>query len=154
MILVLVEVARSISSVMGKCNRLKVVIAIIVNDKQEILLTQRGYSSSYSEYWEFPGGKVEQGELESKAIFREIKEELGILLQSYYFWHQFDHQYEDKAIRFYCYIVRSYTGTPMCAEKQLALDYFNVQALKKLEFPPANIKIIDKIYQSKDLFWQ
>lgn len=53
----------------------KVVAAIIFKDGK-IFATQRGYGD-FKDGWEFPGGKVEQGEFPEEAIIREIKEELG-----------------------------------------------------------------------------
>lgn len=52
-----------------------VVAAIIVKDS-EILATQRGYGE-FEGGWEFPGGKVEEGETPEQAIVREIHEELN-----------------------------------------------------------------------------
>ena len=56
---------------------LQVVGAGIVNDKNEVLCAQRGYGALKGK-WEFPGGKIEQGESDAEALAREIEEELGI----------------------------------------------------------------------------
>ena len=53
---------------------INVVAAIIIKDNK-IFATQRGYGE-FKDGWEFPGGKVEQGEAPENAIVREIKEEL------------------------------------------------------------------------------
>ena len=55
--------------------KVKVVAAIIKKDNK-ILATQRGYGE-FEGLWEFPGGKVEQGETKEEALIREIKEELN-----------------------------------------------------------------------------
>lgn len=55
---------------------IRVVAAVIADDKNRIYATQRGYGD-FKGGWEFPGGKIEQGETPSEAIKREIKEELG-----------------------------------------------------------------------------
>lgn len=52
----------------------KVVAAIIVS-KGKVFATQRGYGE-FKDGWEFPGGKIEEGETPKEAIVREIKEEL------------------------------------------------------------------------------
>lgn len=49
-------------------------VAAIIHENERILTTQRGYGE-YKGIWEFPGGKMEQGETEEQAIVREIREE-------------------------------------------------------------------------------
>ena len=51
------------------------VVAAVIRDGSLILATQRGYGD-YKDGWEFPGGKVEEGETPSDALVREIYEEL------------------------------------------------------------------------------
>ena len=53
---------------------IRVVAAIIVHENQ-VFATQRGYGN-FKGGWEFPGGKIEQGETSQEALIREIKEEL------------------------------------------------------------------------------
>jgi len=54
------------------------VACAIIEDGGKILAAQRGESMSFSFKWEFPGGKVEEGEKPEDAIVREINEELDI----------------------------------------------------------------------------
>ena len=54
-----------------------VTAAIIINDKK-VLLTRRGPSETLAGYWEFPGGKVEDGESLADCLRRELQEELGV----------------------------------------------------------------------------
>ena len=58
---------------------IKVVAAVIFRTSEsgtkEILATQRGYGE-FKDWWEFPGGKIEEGETPQQALTREIKEEL------------------------------------------------------------------------------
>ena len=51
------------------------VVAAVIRDGNKFFATQRGYGD-YKDWWEFPGGKVEQGETLEEALIREIKEEL------------------------------------------------------------------------------
>ena len=55
-----------------------VAAAALINDKSQILLAQRPDGKSMAGLWEFPGGKVEQGETPEFALMRELEEELGI----------------------------------------------------------------------------
>ena len=58
-----------------------VVAAALCNDKGEILLAQRPEGKSMAGLWEFPGGKVEQGETPERALVRELHEELSIMVE-------------------------------------------------------------------------
>lgn len=58
-----------------------VVMAIIFNDKRQILIAKRPEHKSYGGLWEFPGGKIEAGESPFDATIREIREELDIQIQ-------------------------------------------------------------------------
>ena len=53
------------------------VVAAVIRDGDKIFATQRGYGD-FKGKWEFPGGKIEEGETPQEALVREIKEELGI----------------------------------------------------------------------------
>ena len=56
------------------------VVAAVILDKDRVLATARGYGE-YKGWWEFPGGKIEEGEMPEDALVREIKEELDINIE-------------------------------------------------------------------------
>ena len=58
---------------------IKIVVSLaLINDADEILLSKRPKNKHLAGFWEFPGGKVETGEVPEIALIREIKEELNI----------------------------------------------------------------------------
>ena len=59
--------------------KVKVVCGVVYNNKNEILITQRGDKKNYKK-WEFPGGKVKPNEELNKSIKRELKEELNVVV--------------------------------------------------------------------------
>jgi len=66
-----------------------VVAAIIRNDADEFLITQRLPGARYGGLWEFPGGTMEDGESPKEALIRELKEELNIEVEvNDLFWHE------------------------------------------------------------------
>ena len=75
--------------------KIDVVCAIIINDKDEIFCCQRGPGRSLEGKWEFPGGKIEEGEFGYDALKREIKEELNSVIEVGLFRGTFDHVYPE-----------------------------------------------------------
>jgi 8-oxo-dGTP diphosphatase len=65
---------------MGERERSIVIVAAcaLVNEARDVLIAKRPPGRSFAGLWEFPGGKVEQGEGPEEALIRELKEELGI----------------------------------------------------------------------------
>ena len=59
--------------------KVKVVCGVVYNNKNEIIITQRGDQKNYKK-WEFPGGKVKPNEELNKSIKRELKEELNVVV--------------------------------------------------------------------------
>src|SRR4028118_909887 len=58
-----------------------VVAAALVDAEGRVLLQQRPHGKAMAGLWEFPGGKVEPGELPEAALARELEEELGIAVE-------------------------------------------------------------------------
>ena len=100
---------------------LLVVAAALVNAKNEILIAQRPTGKRLAGKWEFPGGKVEQGESPEAALAREIQEELGIdiaIADMEPFWF-LSHDYRAEFgfhLLMPVYVCRKWQGTPETKE--------------------------------------
>lgn len=97
-------------------------------------------------YWEFPGGKVMEGEEYEECLIREIKEELDIdIIQLKYFTTHL-HQYTE-------FIIELIAFTCIPARKNFVLTehetagYFDHENLQKLKWAPADIPIVDLLLQ-------
>jgi 8-oxo-dGTP diphosphatase len=89
----------------------RVVAALIVKDEGKILICQRTRHQVMPLKWEFPGGKIEEGEQPRDALRRELDEELGIDAQIGEEVARFKHEYPSGGtveLRFY--VVREYRG--------------------------------------------
>ena len=120
------------------------VVAVVLIDRDgRVLLTQRPSGKSMAGLWEFPGGKVENGEVPEEALIRELKEELGIdtwcsCLAPLSFA---SHSYEDFHLLMPVFVCRKWVGSPTPMEGQ-ALKWVNRDKLKDYPMPPADIPII------------
>jgi 8-oxo-dGTP diphosphatase len=89
------------------------VVAAILERDGKILICRRRPEQSHALKWEFPGGKVEQGESPAAGLARELKEELGIEEARGEQIDSYEYTYPGKKpIRLFFYRVQSYTGEP------------------------------------------
>ena len=101
----------------------RVVAAVIkaVNDKKEpiIFATQRGYGE-FKDGWEFPGGKIEEGETAREAIVREIREELDTEIQVEELLDTVEYDYPKFHLSMDCFICTVKSGDLVLKEHEAA----------------------------------
>ena len=120
------------------------VVAVVLIDRDgRVLLSKRPSGKSMAGLWEFPGGKVENGEVPEEALIRELNEELGIdtwssCLAPLSFA---SHSYEDFHLLMPVFVCRKWVGSPTPMEGQ-ALKWVNRDKLKDYPMPPADIPMI------------
>jgi 8-oxo-dGTP diphosphatase len=98
--------------------RIEVAAAVILQDDGRFLLAQRPAGKPYAGYWEFPGGKVEDGESPEAALRRELHEELGIDVERAYPWITRDYDYAHAAVRLRFFRVVDWRGSLQAREAQ------------------------------------
>ncbi len=86
-----------------------VTAAVIIEDGR-VLLTLRPQGKEHPGFWEFPGGKVEEGENASDCLRREILEELGVEIEVGEEVAAIDHEFGDKHIRLIAFMCRLMGG--------------------------------------------
>lgn len=124
--------------------RVRVVVGVIFTPEDHIIISKRHEHLHQGGLWEFPGGKVEDGETESQALCRELDEEIGIQLTSSEYWFTISHDYPDKKVELLIYKVTAYDGQLESKEGQLIKEV-PVEQLADYDFPAANQEIIDKL---------
>jgi len=118
-----------------------VVVAVILNDSNEVLISLRPSHVHQGGLWEFPGGKIEENEAVLQALKRELQEELGIQVTQAEPYKNIQHNYSDKAVILDVWIVRAFSGEPSGKEGQL-IKWTPLHELQVTDFPEANKNII------------
>lgn len=124
--------------------QINVVGAVIVKDGQ-ILCAQRGPNGSLPNMWEFPGGKIEEGETPRGALVREITEELECQVEVGDEVETTRHEYDFGVVTlttFFCTLMNS--GTPNLTE-HASVQWLPPQELGTLDWAPADIPAIEMI---------
>ncbi|MGY4530994.1 8-oxo-dGTP diphosphatase [Pseudomonas sp. TE3786] len=121
--------------------RVHVAAAVIRGTDGRILLARRPDDKHQGGLWEFPGGKVEEGESVRAALGRELAEELGIQVTAARPLIQVRHDYPDKHVLLDVWEVSAFTGEPHGAEGQ-PLAWVSNRELNDYEFPAANRPIV------------
>lgn len=122
-----------------------VVVGIIQHPvTKKFLITKRSKGQHLAGLWEFPGGKVEQGEDLFHALQRELVEEVDINIQSAFPLKKISHQYQDKIVSLNFWVVTHFNGEVSAQEKQ-ELEWVGLDDLNKYEFPEANQPIIKSL---------
>ncbi|UOK49042.1 (deoxy)nucleoside triphosphate pyrophosphohydrolase (plasmid) [Bacillus tropicus] len=122
--------------------RVSVVGAVIFNERNEVLCALRSPKMSLPNYWEFPGGKINEGEMPQEALIREIKEELGCLISVGEKIEEVDHEYENIIVHLATYKAYIESGVPKALE-HADLKWVQVKKLLELKWAPADIPTVD-----------
>jgi 8-oxo-dGTP diphosphatase len=121
--------------------RIHVAAAVIRGADGKILIARRADSQHQGGLWEFPGGKVEDGEGVLAALKRELAEELGIQVTEARPLIKVSHDYPDKHVLLDVWEVSGFSGQPHGAEGQ-PLAWVTRRELAQYEFPEANRPIV------------
>lgn len=122
---------------------LVVVACALIDTDNRILLSERPAGKALAGFWEFPGGKLDQGETPEAALIRELREELGIetkaaCLAPLTFA---SHSYDDFHLLMPLYVCRRYEGIPSGREGQ-RLKWVRASQLREYKMPPADEPLI------------
>ena len=128
-----------------ECKPLKQVnvAAAIIRREGKILATQRNYGQS-KDGWEFPGGKIEDGETPQQALIREVKEELNVIVNVGELEEVVEYDYPDFHLTMHCFWCSIQSGEPVLIEHQAA-KWLAPSELGCLEWLPADVELIEKL---------
>ncbi|MDX2074247.1 MAG: (deoxy)nucleoside triphosphate pyrophosphohydrolase [Alphaproteobacteria bacterium] len=130
---------------------LLVVASALINSAGEILLAQRPEGKRLAGKWEFPGGKVEEGESPEAALIREIKEELDVVITPETlepFWF-LSHDYVSEFgfhLLMPVYLCRAWEGTPKAME-HAAIRWVHPRDMPAMDMIEADAQLVQKLVE-------
>lgn len=119
------------------------VVAAIIWEDGRILATQRGYGE-FAGGWEFPGGKIEQGETPEQAIVREVHEELEVSIAVDSLVTVVDYDYSTFHLHMYCYLCHVVDGQLELHEHRAA-RWLDEGTVDSVDWLPADEGVIREI---------
>ncbi|MBQ3679404.1 MAG: (deoxy)nucleoside triphosphate pyrophosphohydrolase [Succinivibrio sp.] len=122
---------------------INVVAAIIVSADRKIFATQRGYGD-YKGWWEFPGGKIEDGESKEEALKREIFEELACPIRVDGFFDAIEFDYPKFHLHMDCFLC-SLDGKAPSLLEHMSAKWLSLSELKDVKWLEADLSIIEKL---------
>jgi len=124
-----------------------VVVAAVIERNGTFLVARRLHGTPLAGYWEFPGGKVHEGESHETALRREMKEELNTAIGSLEKIFEASHAYPERTVELH-FFRGTLDGNPEPALGQ-ELRWISRDDFAALEFPPADAELIANLMHSR-----
>ena len=121
---------------------IRVAAAMIIKDGA-VLATQRGYGA-FKGGWEFPGGKLEPGELPEEALVREIREELEADIEVVEYLDTVEYDYPEFHLSMACFVCQLKSGELVLKEHEAA-RWLSKEMLRSVEWLPADVEVLEKV---------
>lgn len=121
------------------------VVAGIIWQDGKYLAVERPEGAKMAGWWEFPGGKIEEGESREDALTRELQEELGITPLEFEFWRELVHEYDEFSVRLMFFHISSYSGQLTSLENQ-RMEWVDPKSPPTLDYLPADIVIVEALH--------
>ena len=125
------------------------VVAAVIRDGDKIFATQRGYGDLKGG-WEFPGGKIEEGETPQEALKREIMEELDTEIEVGELIDTIEYDYPEFHLSMGCYWCSVVSGDLVLKEHEAA-RWLGKDGLMDVEWLPADVTVVSQIKKSSTL---
>lgn len=120
------------------------VVAALIRKGDKVLLTQRWPGRHLGLTWEFPGGKVEEGESDIEALERELKEELGVEAEIGSCCFETRHGYGSREVHLLIFRCKLTEGTPRALDVK-AMEWADISSLAERKFPPADLLFVQEL---------
>lgn len=119
-------------------------VAVLQRPDGQVLLAQRPVGKAWAGWWEFPGGKIEEGEPPAVALQREMDEELGVRATDFSRWITRVFSYPERTVKLHFFLVRAWEGEPYGREGQL-VSWQSVTHPEVGPLLPANAPVLEAL---------
>lgn len=120
------------------------VTAGVLLKEGRVLITRRPENTHLGGFWEFPGGKREEGEDIRTCLKRELSEELGVSIRAIRRLFTVIHDYGFKAVSLHVYLCTLLDCEPQSLEGQ-EVRWVEPSSLKEFSFPPPDLRIVEHL---------
>ena len=119
------------------------VVAAIIRKGDKVFATQRGYGE-WKDWWEFPGGKMEPGEMPVEALVREIREELDTEISVGKYLHTLEWDYPRFHLTMHCFMCTLLTEALHLNEHEAA-RWLGKEDIDSVRWLPADVSLLPMI---------
>ena len=126
-----------------------VAAGILCDPAGRVLISERQCDGPFNGLWEFPGGKIADGEQALEALQRELHEELGIEVTEASAYMQLHHEYPDRTVDLEFFMVTVWQGEPTGLEGQ-GLRWIHPSDLNPDMLLPADYPVVDALRAARD----
>lgn len=127
---------------------MQIVTAAILIRGDKVFIGQRKFGKQLACLWEFPGGKMEDGETPQECLVREMREEFGVEVTIREFFGENTYHYKPGSIRLLAYLV-DWTGGQLTPVDHQDCRWVSFDDLENYEFVPADIPFVQRLKKSK-----
>lgn len=118
----------------------------------KILIAQRKPGDSFGGFWEFPGGRLEDGEDIEGCLVREVEEELSVRIRPRKKIRVTEHLYPGRRLRLHFYLCDYLEGRPVCRDC-LGFQWVAPAELRRFRFPAADDVILQDLIRNQSVYF-
>ena len=124
------------------------VVAAVIREGDRIFATAKGYGK-YKGKWEFPGGKIEPGEMPQEALVREIKEELDVEIEVGELIDTIEYDYPEFHLSMQCFLCTLRKGSRIRLNEAMEARWLTPETIGSVDWLPADLGLVEKLCNEK-----